>query len=93
MSTAMWKLEKDLCRCCHAEGSFKNLSEPCFQLGQEEIYSDMLQECLDIVPMTGTLGDVTFTICESCVARLRDAANFKKAGAGLRGEVQGYVLK
>ncbi|XP_061725822.1 zinc finger protein 852-like isoform X9 [Cydia pomonella] len=78
--SAMWKLEKDLCRCCHAEGSFKHLSDPCFLLGQEEIYSVMLQDCLDIkiVPMTGPLCDATYTICESCVARLRDASNFKR---------------
>ncbi|XP_063543592.1 zinc finger protein 37-like isoform X5 [Cydia strobilella] len=78
--SAMWKLEKDLCRCCHAEGSFKHLSDPCFLLGQEEIYSIMLQDCLDvkIVPMTGPLCDATYTICESCVARLRDASNFKR---------------
>ncbi|XP_063371159.1 zinc finger protein 667-like [Cydia amplana] len=78
--SAMWKIEKDLCRCCHAEGSFKHLSDPCFLLGQEEIYSIMLQDCLDIkiVPMTGPLCDATYTICESCVARLRDASNFKR---------------
>ncbi|XP_063632077.1 zinc finger protein 708-like isoform X6 [Cydia splendana] len=78
--SAMWKLEKDLCRCCHAEGSFKHLSDPCFLLGQEEIYSIMLQDCLDIkiVPMTGPLCDATYTICESCVVRLRDASNFKR---------------
>ncbi|XP_048003769.1 PR domain zinc finger protein 5-like isoform X6 [Leguminivora glycinivorella] len=78
--SAMWKLEKDLCRCCHAEGSFKHLSDPCFLLGQEEIYSVMLKDCLDIkiVPMTGPLSDATYTICEACVGRLRDASNFKR---------------
>lgn len=48
MSNESWKLESDLCRCCHSEGKFKNLSMPCKNSDFEEIYSDMLKNCFDI---------------------------------------------
>lgn len=48
METNAWKIEKDLCRCCHTEGSFKNLAEPCIEMGEEEIYCDMLRDSFDI---------------------------------------------
>lgn len=48
MSSGNWQLEKDLCRCCHSEGSFKNLAEPVRTTGLAEIYADMLNECFDI---------------------------------------------
>ncbi|XP_052757179.1 zinc finger imprinted 3-like isoform X2 [Galleria mellonella] len=78
MSNETWKLEKDLCRCCHSEGSFKNLSETSDE-GQE-VYSDMLQFALDInvLPVAGMLCCVTYTICEQCSDRLRDAVSFKR---------------
>ncbi|KAL0808599.1 hypothetical protein ABMA28_013040 [Loxostege sticticalis] len=79
MSAESWKLENDLCRCCHSEGTHKNLSEPCLE-GEEEIYSTMLQETLDIriAPVSGPLGTVTYTICEVCIMRLQDAWSFKQ---------------
>ncbi|KAJ2954507.1 hypothetical protein O0L34_g2788 [Tuta absoluta] len=75
-----FKLEKDLCRCCHAEGSFVHLSEPVYNLGQREVYSEMLKESLDIdvSQMPGELSLMTFKICGACVLRLRDAHNFKQ---------------
>ncbi|KAJ8705669.1 hypothetical protein PYW08_012715 [Mythimna loreyi] len=80
MSSESWKLEKDLCRCCHSEGSFKNLSEPAQSGGLVEIYTDMLNECFDIdmAPVPGLLSAATYTICEICIIRLRDASEFKK---------------
>lgn len=49
MSTDYWKLEKDLCRCCHSEGSFKNLADSCcMDVQTEDTYSDMLRQSLDI---------------------------------------------
>ena len=48
MSSFTWKSEKDLCRCCHNEGSFKNMAEPFKFAAAEEIYADMLKECFDI---------------------------------------------
>ncbi|KAM3957601.1 uncharacterized protein ACR2FA_008305 [Aphomia sociella] len=80
MAKETWKLEKDLCRCCHSEGSFRNLSECYSNEGQEEVLSDMLQFSLDIniSPVTGVLCFVTYTICEECIDRIRDATNFKR---------------
>lgn len=80
METNTWKIEKDLCRCCHTEGSFKNLAEPCTEMGEEEIYCDMLRDSFDIdlTPVPGNLCAPTFTICEPCILRLRDASTFKK---------------
>ncbi|KAM3957668.1 uncharacterized protein ACR2FA_008380 [Aphomia sociella] len=80
MSTETWKLEKDLCRCCHSEGSFRNLSESYTNEGQDEVISDMLQFSLDlnISPITGVQCFATCTVCEECIERIRDATNFKR---------------
>ncbi|XP_028163020.1 zinc finger protein 530-like isoform X8 [Ostrinia furnacalis] len=79
MSGESWKLEQNLCRCCHSEGAHKNLSEACID-GEDEILSDMLHDTLDITinPVTGPLGLVTYTICEPCMMRLQDAWSFKQ---------------
>ncbi|KAJ2938651.1 hypothetical protein O0L34_g11979 [Tuta absoluta] len=76
----VYKLEKDLCRCCHAEGSFFNFSDTVYNSGQVEVYSDMMQSTLgvNILPMDGDVNMMTFTICGQCVLRLRDAHNFKQ---------------
>ncbi|CAG4958933.1 unnamed protein product [Colias eurytheme] len=70
----IWKLEKDLCRCCHAEGNFDNLAN------EQEIYSDMLRYCfdIDVTPVPGALCAITYTICPDCILKLRDASAFKK---------------
>lgn len=80
MSEEIWKLEKDLCRCCHAEGKFKNLAEPCLDNNQEILYADMLKYCfnIDLIPVTGLLCTVAYTICEVCITSLQDAAKFKR---------------
>ncbi|XP_045456937.1 zinc finger protein 652-B-like [Melitaea cinxia] len=80
MSVEIWNLEKDLCRCCHAEGSFDNLAEPKKYLQSEEIYSDMLKNCfnIEIVPVPGEMCAMTYKICEGCISRLRYAVSFKK---------------
>lgn len=51
MSTEDWKLERDLCRCCHSEGTFKSLSSTDYIMEKEEeitVYSEMLRNCLNI---------------------------------------------
>ncbi|XP_050359637.1 zinc finger protein 184-like isoform X2 [Nymphalis io] len=80
MSVEIWNLEKDLCRCCHTEGSFDNLAEPKTYLEKVEIYSDMLRDCFDIeiAPVPGELCTMTYKICEACILRLRYAVTFKK---------------
>ncbi|XP_045506214.1 zinc finger protein 26-like isoform X1 [Colias croceus] len=72
----VFKLEKDLCRCCHAEGKFIKLFEP----SQHENFCDMLRNCFDIniTPVPGNLSDSTYTICPECVIKLKDASTFKK---------------
>ncbi|XP_013134200.1 PREDICTED: GDNF-inducible zinc finger protein 1-like isoform X4 [Papilio polytes] len=76
----IWKLEQQLCRCCHAEGAFENLSKPRELNGITEIYSNMLKACFQIVidSVPGPLNDMTYAICESCVLRLRDAYEFMR---------------
>ncbi|CAG9574903.1 unnamed protein product [Danaus chrysippus] len=80
MSVEIWKIEKNLCRCCHSDGAFDNLAEPKQNLDQEEIYSNMLKECfnIEIIPVPGELCAVTYTICKACISRLQDATSFKK---------------
>ncbi|KPJ14226.1 Zinc finger protein 709 [Papilio machaon] len=75
-----WELEGDLCRCCHAEGVFINMSKPRELNGIMEIYSNMLKACFKVVidSVPGPLHNVTYKICESCVLRLRDAYDFMK---------------
>ncbi|CAB3262392.1 unnamed protein product [Arctia plantaginis] len=80
MSTINWTIEKKLCRCCHAEGDFKNLAEPCIESGNEEIYVNMIKDCflINLVPVPGQLCAATYTICEACITSVRDAAKFRK---------------
>ncbi|XP_068625819.1 zinc finger protein 892-like isoform X4 [Battus philenor] len=80
MSADIWTLDRDLCRCCHAEGIFNNLAEPRGRNAQKEIYSDMLKDCfeINILPVPGTLCEITYTICEACILRLKDAFDFMK---------------
>ncbi|GBP42777.1 hypothetical protein EVAR_23416_1 [Eumeta japonica] len=74
------KLDEGLCRCCHAQGMFQNLSTPFVCQGQEEIYSEMLRECFNVVitPLEGEYSTSTYTICITCALKLRDANEFKK---------------
>ncbi|XP_028028701.1 zinc finger and SCAN domain-containing protein 12-like isoform X1 [Bombyx mandarina] len=80
MSEVVCKLEDDLCRCCHSEGAYKNLTGVYNFGGIEEIYYDMLRDTFDINlnPMPGLLCVSTYTICDACIEKLRDATNFKK---------------
>ncbi|CAK1554356.1 unnamed protein product [Leptosia nina] len=73
----IWKLEKDLCRCCHAEGKFTNLSKAV--MDQQDIYCDMLSRCfdIDISPVPGDLCNATYTICEDCATKVQNANMFK----------------
>ncbi|XP_048485818.1 myoneurin isoform X2 [Plutella xylostella] len=81
MTDVKWKIEKDLCRCCHSEGSFRNLDAPfANDFGEEEIYGKMLREQLGIAlfKIEGIMSEVTYTICEGCIFRLREATDFKR---------------
>ncbi|VVD04909.1 unnamed protein product [Leptidea sinapis] len=76
----VWKIENDLCRCCHNEGKFVNLVEPRIYLNQKEVYGEMLKDCfsIDIKPVPGVLCASTYTICDMCITQLRDAISFQK---------------
>nr|XP_026489389.1 zinc finger protein 184-like [Vanessa tameamea] len=65
------------CRCCLARPPDKDLKSTYTCLGKTEVYGDMLKECfevhLSIEPCDSENG-----ICEICIARLRDACDFKQ---------------
>ncbi|CAH2230085.1 jg11293, partial [Pararge aegeria aegeria] len=68
-----------LCRCCLARPPDKDLRSlySCERLNKAEVYGDMLKECFEIhFSLEGC--DSDNGICEVCVARLRDAWDFKR---------------
>ncbi|KAI5631823.1 zinc-finger associated domain (zf-AD) domain-containing protein [Phthorimaea operculella] len=67
-----------MCRCCASEGTFKDVKTSYQWMGEEEIYADMLRECLDISLCADVSGEVEGGICEVCITQLRNASNFKK---------------
>ncbi|XP_073964107.1 uncharacterized protein isoform X2 [Choristoneura fumiferana] len=67
-------MENNLCRCCLSKGLVRNLYTSYVWLDKNEIYSDMLQQCFNIV-LTKTDSS---NICESCVVQLRAALQFKQ---------------
>ncbi|KAJ0169991.1 hypothetical protein K1T71_014597 [Dendrolimus kikuchii] len=64
------------CRCCLTEGLHKDLYEPYAWLGKQEIYSEMLQECFNIVLSSAKLS--RNAICEECIKTLRSSLSFKQ---------------
>ncbi|XP_014359582.1 uncharacterized protein LOC106711712 isoform X2 [Papilio machaon] len=65
-----------LCRCCLAQPPDKQLKTTYTRLGKAEIYGDMLKECFEIhLPLGNSVDD---GICDECVSRLCNAADFKK---------------
>ncbi|XP_026489368.2 zinc finger protein ZFP2-like [Vanessa tameamea] len=64
-----------LCRCCLSESGNKDMSVTYPWLGEKEIYSDMLQECFNIVISTKLENSL---ICDLCVKTLRDSLCFKR---------------
>ncbi|CAG4958862.1 unnamed protein product [Colias eurytheme] len=65
-----------LCRCCLARPPDKDIKTTYTCLGKNEIYADMLKECFEI-HITGEQMETDNGICEVCIARLRDAFDFK----------------
>ncbi|CAH2100598.1 unnamed protein product [Euphydryas editha] len=65
-----------MCRCCLARPPDKDLKSVYTCLGKTEVYGDMLKECFEIhLPIEPC--DYENGICEICIARLRDASDFK----------------
>ncbi|XP_034837892.1 oocyte zinc finger protein XlCOF6-like [Maniola hyperantus] len=64
-----------ICRCCLAKGATRDLSTSYSLFEKKEVYSEMLQECFNIVlvPSANNNG-----ICEACVKNLRESFCFKQ---------------
>ncbi|XP_048003227.1 zinc finger and BTB domain-containing protein 41-like isoform X19 [Leguminivora glycinivorella] len=70
-----------VCRCCFAEGCYKDISTEYFWMGKKEVYCEMLTETFDLsIAFAQTSGPNSNSrlICEPCISRLRDASEFKK---------------
>ncbi|XP_045781779.1 zinc finger protein weckle-like isoform X3 [Maniola jurtina] len=63
-----------LCRCCLARPPDKDLKSLYIRLGKSEVYGEMLKECFEI---QFSLEGSDSGICDVCIARLRDAWDFK----------------
>ncbi|KAJ8707597.1 hypothetical protein PYW07_011274 [Mythimna separata] len=72
----IWNLST-LCRCCHADGYFKSLNLSYQSENDVEIYENMLQETLGISISTPPV-EASYTICDECIFKLRDATDFKR---------------
>ncbi|CAH0602062.1 unnamed protein product [Chrysodeixis includens] len=66
-----------LCRCCHADGSFKSLNSSYRIRNTVEIYENILRDTLGITIYIPPL-EASYTICDKCITKLRAASNFKK---------------
>ncbi|CAH2100597.1 unnamed protein product [Euphydryas editha] len=65
-----------VCRCCLVRPPDKDLKSVYTCQGKTEVYGDMLNECFEIhLPIEPC--DSENGICELCIARLRDASDFK----------------
>ncbi|XP_059061619.1 gastrula zinc finger protein XlCGF26.1-like [Achroia grisella] len=72
----IWNLSS-ICRCCHSDGIFKNLDTPYIVENNVEIYSQMLDETIGLHISMPSI-EVSKTICEKCIQKIRDAFYFKK---------------
>ncbi|XP_049883774.1 zinc finger protein ZFP2-like isoform X1 [Pectinophora gossypiella] len=71
----IWNLGA-LCRCCHADGTFKDLELPYMFQNKVEVYATILLETFGI-SVTPPPFEASYTICDDCIERLRDAKLFK----------------
>ncbi|CAH1642361.1 unnamed protein product [Spodoptera littoralis] len=71
----IWNLST-LCRCCHADGHFKSLNLTYQGKENVEIYENMLKDTLGITIFRPQL-EASYTICEDCIVKVRDATDFK----------------
>ncbi|KAF9404769.1 hypothetical protein HW555_014178 [Spodoptera exigua] len=83
----IWNLST-LCRCCHADGHFKSLNLTYQGKKCVEIYENMLKDTLGITISSVYVKilestyfvvnlEASYTICEECIDKLRDATDFK----------------
>nr|XP_026483321.1 zinc finger protein 660-like [Vanessa tameamea] len=74
--TEIWNL-KALCRCCHADGNFKDLNSPCNEVDSLELCTDLLKFTFGINLQSPSI-EVSNTICADCVQQLQNATTFKR---------------
>ncbi|XP_048485742.1 zinc finger protein 652-A isoform X21 [Plutella xylostella] len=79
--SSSWPPGPTVCRCCLAEGCYKDISTEYFWMGKREVYAEMLTETFDLAisyaQSAGTNSNSRL-ICEPCISRLRDASEFKR---------------
>lgn len=46
--TTDWRAGPNVCRCCLAEGCYKDISTEYFWMGKREVYAEMLSETLNL---------------------------------------------
>ncbi|XP_053623233.1 oocyte zinc finger protein XlCOF6-like [Plodia interpunctella] len=63
------------CRCCLSAGAHRDLNTSYLWLNKKEVYSEMLQECFNIVL---SVTPRSSAICEACVQQLRGACAFRQ---------------
>ncbi|KAJ2939916.1 hypothetical protein O0L34_g6622 [Tuta absoluta] len=79
--TSDWRPGPTVCRCCFADGCYKDISTEYFWMGKREVYSEMLSDTFDVsIAYAQTSGPNSNSrlICEPCISRLRDASDFKR---------------
>ncbi|XP_037299505.1 zinc finger protein 184 isoform X22 [Manduca sexta] len=79
--TSDWRPGPSVCRCCLAEGCYKDISTEYFWMGKREVYADMLSDTFSVSIAYSSAGGPNShsrLICEPCISRLRDAADFKR---------------
>ncbi|CAH2100722.1 unnamed protein product [Euphydryas editha] len=69
---------KNICRCCHSNGCFKNITTEYYHSGCTEVYENMLKETFNInILHSNSCAEISRLICESCIHNLRAALAFK----------------
>ncbi|XP_075988616.1 uncharacterized protein LOC142984743 [Anticarsia gemmatalis] len=71
----IWNLST-LCRCCHSDGCFKSLNLPYQGENGFEIYERILEETYNVKISTPPI-EASYTICDECIKKLKDAARFR----------------
>ncbi|CAK1587521.1 unnamed protein product [Parnassius mnemosyne] len=70
----------NVCRCCLAEGCYKDISSEYFISGKKEVYEEMLKDVFNVeisYQKYGGPSRYSRLICENCIIKLRDAREFK----------------
>ncbi|OWR52855.1 hypothetical protein KGM_205249 [Danaus plexippus plexippus] len=80
--TTEWRPGPTVCRCCLAEGCYKDISTEYFWMGKREVYAEMLLETFDLnVSLFSFVSSLTwrpfYTIALILTGQIRDAIFYK----------------